>query len=78
MGPVAIALITAGFIILSECVGFLAFKVFKLSKALKLDEKNISALTDCILKLAKATQNVDVVEEYSSDTDFSFPDKEGF
>lgn len=79
MGPIAVALITAGFIILAECVGFLAYKVFKLNKELKLDENNISALMDCIVKLSKAVQGVDVVEEYTGDVeDLDFPSKGGF
>ena len=79
MGQVATILVTVGFILMFELTGFLTYKVFKLSKELKADEDNLSALADCIIQLGKATQNVDVVEDYTKEySDFSFPNKEGF
>ena len=79
MSSIAAVFVSLGFVVSFEVIGFLAYKVVKLSKTLRADEDNLSALADCIIKLGKATQNVDVVEEYTEEySDFTFPGKEGF
>lgn len=66
-------------VILVEVMGFLVYKIFNIEKNLRETTSNLNGLAECVLKLAKATQNVDVIETSEDNaTDFNFPNKEGF
>ena len=72
-------------LVLSEAVGFLAYKVFTLNKSLNetaqnLEEtaENLNSLAECVLKMAKHSSGVEVINTVENPTDFTFPNKEGF
>jgi hypothetical protein len=73
---IALAIITFMF---SETIGFLAYKVFQLSKALKATEENVDRLADCVLTISKHISKVEIIDNTDiSSTDFTFPNREGF
>lgn len=71
--------------VLSEAIGFLAYKVFTLNKSLNettknLEEtaENLNSLAECVLKMAKHSSGVEVLNPAENSTGFTFPNKEGF
>lgn len=73
---VAILILSIAVIILSEAVGVLAYKLYETRKELIQTIDNVDNLADCVLKLAKHTAGVDIVEH--DGTEITFPNNEGF
>ena len=66
-------------IILFETVGFLAYKVYKLSKELEETECSLDNLAECVLTISKNAPKIEIIEKHKSkSTDFNFPNSEGF
>ena len=73
---VATLILSIAVIILSEAVGVLAYALYKVKKELKQTIDNLDNLADCVLKLAKHTAGVEIVEH--DGTEITFPNNEGF
>lgn len=70
-------------LILSEAVCILAYTIYKMKKELVETRTNLDNLAECVLKLARHTAGIDVVEtsedEFATDINFpKFPNSEGF
>lgn len=76
---VATLILSISVIILAEAVGFLAYKLHKVSKELEESENTLDTLAECVLDLSKQIPRVEIVDNpRAKSTDFNFPNNEGF
>ena len=76
---VATIILSISVLILAEAVGFLAYKLHKVSKELEESENTLDALAECVLNLSKQIPRVEIVgSPKMKSADFNFPNNEGF
>lgn len=70
--------------IFAEAIAFLAYRLFRLNKDLNETSKNLeettenlNSLAECVLKIAKQSANIEVIEPGKNSDDFTFPNSEG-